>query len=407
MYDDYFKYLQYIQPVIRDLPVWDELVQQQLNAVNMLTNTLQPVLDNNDQILSAIASLAASQTEVFHNMDLPDNFGYLQDTLTMQMDALALAHNMYITPELDNLLDHFHHADWISGMERFVQSISESYTQAANVAFLCASERLGAIMPENTPTGMKSFMRSIRKRTVQRLAESSEIEVNCTQKIFRPIHNPEHTVNVSSMNLLASSTELFKEIKETELMELMDMLARTPEFGGNCEAGRKIWEVIREWDNFIDFDQEYFYHARAMAENGCPYTSQEMERAPHFCVGVGRYNHVGQSHYYFSDREEGARIEVNRHNRGARVQIARLRPRRRIRLLDLSEEIVGNNMFLQYIRFDASNDIAPREYLIPCYVASCCRIVDIEGIKYYGSKAYKNYVSWSDGYFDVETTWEL
>ena len=406
--DDYIQYLQHIQSVIRNMPVWDELAQQQMKTATILARTLQPMTSKSDQIVSAIGPLLTSQTKILHDRYLPDNHSYLYDTLAMQMDVLVQANLVVNTPELNKLIDSFQHADWINGMSQFVQSISKSYyTQAANVAFLCASERLGEIMPENTPTGMKSFMRSIRKRTVQRLAESSEIEVNCTRKIFRPMHNPEHTVDVSGMNLIASSTELFKEINETELMELMDTLAKEPEFGGNCEAGRKIREIIHGWNNFIDFDQEYFYHARAMAENGCPYTSQEMGQAPHFYVGMGRYNHVGQSHYYFSDKEEGAKIEVNRHNRGARVQIARLRPRRRIRLLDLSEEIVGNNMFLQYIRFEASNGTAPREYLIPCYVASCCRRVEIEGIKYYGSKEYKNYVSWSDGYFDVETTWEL
>ena len=63
-------------------------------------------------------------------------------------------------------------------------------------------------------------------------------------------------------------------------MELMDVLARTPEFASNCSAGQKIWEIICQWDNFTDFDQEYFYHARAMADNGCPFTSLEMGKLP-------------------------------------------------------------------------------------------------------------------------------
>ena len=43
-----------------------------------------------------------------------------------------------------------------------------------------------------------------------------------------------------------------------------------------------------------------------------------------------------------------------------------------------------------------------REYLLPCFVADCCRESGIEGIKYYGSKEYKNYVSWDDSYFAFE-----
>ena len=41
-----------------------------------------------------------------------------------------------------------------------------------------------------------------------------------------------------------------------------------------------------------------------------------------------------------------------------------------------------------------------REYLMPCYVSDCCEALGFEGIKYYGSKEYNNYVAWSDGYFD-------
>ena len=40
-----------------------------------------------------------------------------------------------------------------------------------------------------------------------------------------------------------------------------------------------------------------------------------------------------QSHYYFADSEQGAKAEINIHNRGAEVQVARLRPKRSIRMI--------------------------------------------------------------------------
>lgn len=42
----------------------------------------------------------------------------------------------------------------------------------------------------------------------------------------------------------------------------------------------------------------------------------------------------------------------------------------------------------------------PTEYLLPGYVAECCKLIGIEGIKFYGSEKYVNYVSWENGYFE-------
>lgn len=118
----------------------------------------------------------------------------------------------------------------------------------------------------------------------------------------------------------------------------------------------------------------------------------------------GRFNFVGQSHYYFSDVPRGAIMEISKHTKEPRVQIAKLRPTRSIRMIDLSQELKTKNKFLDYCRFSATNNNLhiQREYLLPCFVADCCRASGIEGIKYYGSKEYKNYVSWDDTFFAFE-----
>ena len=72
-------------------------------------------------------------------------------------------------------------------------------------------------------------------------------------------------------------------------------------------------------------------------------------------------------------------------------------------MIDLSVEYPTRNKFLEYCRFSPAQDDyskVKREYLLPCFVANCCKANGIEGIKYYGSKEYTNYVAWNDGYFD-------
>ena len=72
-------------------------------------------------------------------------------------------------------------------------------------------------------------------------------------------------------------------------------------------------------------------------------------------------------------------------------------------MIDLSTTVKTPNKFLEYIRFEIDNpeDRCPRQYLIPSFVTTCCKRVGIEGIKYYGSAKYTNYVAWNDGYFRV------
>lgn len=168
-------------------------------------------------------------------------------------------------------------------------------------------------------------------------------------------------------------------------------------------TGKKIAEVISSWNNFIDFDYDYFYHARSLSEGRTPYSAEELKKAPIGYTGHGRYNYAGQSHYYFSNIQKGAILEVSKHSNDPRIQIARLKPARSIKMIDLSEEITTQNKFLEYCRLKPSSDPnrkIKREYLLPCYVADCCHHYKIDGIKYYGSKEYKNYVSWEDNYFE-------
>ena len=74
-------------------------------------------------------------------------------------------------------------------------------------------------------------------------------------------------------------------------------------------------------------------------------------------------------------------------------------------MIDLSGTIQNAKTFLKYLRFPCDDQSAmPRVYLIPNYVSDCCRLHGIEGIKYYGSKKYSNYVTWHAGYFELVRT---
>jgi hypothetical protein len=404
MQDDYLKYIVTVGESLRGFSKWTEIYEQQINAIQLATS-LQPMIDVTARYRNVIDSLVPRHMEMLQGLELPWNREMLNGTLTLQMEAISSALQCVQTDAITNLLKDFKQANWMSGMEQFMSSLETSFTPVANFAFLCNIDGLDDLLENGYPSGMKTFIRSVHKRTAMRMAQNNQVEVNCKDKIFRPMHNANCEIKVTTMNIISSSTELFEVLKEEELMGFIDVLANEYAFASEHPVGRKIWEIIRDWNKFMDFDKEYYYHGRAKKENGFIYTSDEMGKAPNEYITFGRFNHMKQSHYYFADSEQGAKAEINIHNRGAEVQVARLRPKRSIRMIDLSEEVKTKNKFLECLRYTASKSIKPTEYLLPEFVTTCCKKAGIEGVKYYGSKEYKNYVCWDDGYFDVDIIW--
>ena len=198
-------------------------------------------------------------------------------------------------------------------------------------------------------------------------------------------------------------------VEEIELMDFMDHLFRTPTLGSTHSAGKEIMEVIRNiWKsssspNKIGFDEDFYYHSRARYSGVATYVSAQMLKAPVGVTGPGRYNHPGRAHYYFANTQHGAIEEVRKHLKNEQeIQTIKIKPVNPIVILDLSNTMRKGNIFLKYLRYpiDSITDKMPREYLIPCFVSDCCQVVGFEGVKYYGSKSYNNYVCWKDGYFE-------
>jgi hypothetical protein len=274
--------------------------------------------------------------------------------------------------------------------------------EAPNMAYLRSIRRLTNTLPKPLPKGLKSILNEMDISTAKRLSVLNNVKFEMNDKQFFEEDNTNNKANMEEMNVICSSVELFGDIDERDLMDFMNHLATKIEFASEHKIGRIINEIISGWRDKVDFDNEVYYHARARKPDLCPYTEQEMRKAPYGITCAGRYSHAGDSHYYFSDKKEGAYNEIAKHGIvGKIVQIATIKPIKRIAMIDLSMDVDKPNKFLRYIRF-APQDFAMniiREYLIPCFVVTCCKRNGIEGIKYYGSKEYNNYVSWEDGYF--------
>lgn len=111
-------------------------------------------------------------------------------------------------------------------------------------------------------------------------------------------------------------------------------------------------------------------------------------QAPKNVSAHGRYNAIGKSCYYIADTKDGAIKEIKKHCGGVhpRIQVIGLRPTQTAKIIDLSGEAPETNQFISHLRFSADNDEGKivKEYVLTNFVASCCKRLKIEGIKYRG-----------------------
>lgn len=321
------------------------------------------------------------------------------EAMTKQWDVLARIADTFKTPEIDRLEKALLRNE-ITALQSFTDALSAAkHIEAPNIALLKMANAFEGVA---LPKGMASVLNDMHVGTAKILSNSESVSYDTDSRLFYVEQSPQDTANVLETNILCSSMQLLSGIDEADLISFLNCLEKHPPFASTHVAGSRINEIIADWDMTIDFDHDTYYHARILPEGHCPYTENELRQAPYGVTWHGRFNYVGQSHYYFSDVQKGALLEVAKHSKEKQVQIATLKPSRKIKMIDLSGELTTQNKFLEYCRFNPSLDQYPnikREYLLPCYVANCCEMHGIEGIKYYGSKEYKNYVSWNDSYF--------
>lgn len=383
-----------------------------VSAISTLKNALQQSNIENYRVLTdnlskaiapskAISEIVGRQT---HMLSAFTSSAYSQSlavsALHQQWSTLASISSMCKTPEITALQQSLLRNDF-AGLQVFADALKSSRIEAPNLALLKISPLFSDVA---IPRGLGSVVRNLHVDTAQRLASSSKISFDLIDKKFFVEESPQDRASITETNIICSSLQLLSGIDEADLISFVTQLENNPAFASEHQTGIHIREIISKWDATMGFDCDCYYHARSLPEGKKPYTEQELRSAPSGYTGHGRYNYVGQSHYYFSDVEKGAILEVTKHTADKRIQIATLHPTKSIRMIDLSIEVPTQNKFLEYCRISPNLAESPKirkEYLLPSYVANCCKLYNIDGIKYYGSKEYTNYVAWNDGYFDI------
>lgn len=255
-------------------------------------------------------------------------------------------------------------------------------------------------LTRDLPRGMKSALKQMHVNTAKALSMEADIRYDSGEKKYFLEQAQECSTDVGCLNVLSSSIDLFDELSVSDLLRFENELYENPSFAKDFDTGKRIYQIIESWNDFISFDQEILYHARILDGNSF-FLEDEMIKAPVGISGHGRFNHVGRAHYYSASTLDGALAEIRKHNNGKTIQYAEVRPAKEVRLLDLSQRKEGS-AFLKHLRFPINDEygVMKKEYLLPCFVADCCKRIGIDGIKYYGSTKYNNYVTWKDDFYE-------
>lgn len=326
-----------------------------------------------------------------------------------------------MTPELTALRTQMLAGDGVAATALYLEQIQEQWNAAKEIENQISrsipSQNLAIIRldPEYASLGISSEIKSalsgLTVSAARALTETDEIAFDPVECRFYHEEEPDQSLSADEITVVTSGNglELFADITFSELVKFESKLMDNYGMANRTDTGRKIYDIIANWNSLIDFDRDEFFHARKV-DGDKYFLNQEMLKAPFNVASHGRYNAIGRGVYYFAESQYGAVNEIKKHigRSKSKIQVAEIKPRvgRSVRLIDLSGNADKNNIFVDHQR--KTVDIAPgaviKEYLLPNYVADCCREVGIDGIKYRsGSKKngyYNCYVTWEDGYFD-------
>ena len=389
----------------------NETISSALKSFTSVIKASSPLSGISPSIQDSLRSITHSYTDLIGSNDFKPliNDGLIDTLANLQIDTMFLLNKSSPTVMINDLCSCFENAKYNEIVDVINESLSNTVMKATDVAFIKTAGITQVLGRElEYPRGFISSLNSLNKSTADAISNNSNLEYDTKENLFITSAG---AVDSKELNIICSGKEVLPTsageiFTENELINFNTFLSMTPMLGLSSETGQKIYEYLKglyiNGDKSIGFDKDVYFHCRSHKNSVMPFTFDQMLKAPNGLPWAGRFNQVGRSNYYFADTRNGAESEVKKHKTNDDVlQTVKLKPIKEIKLLDLSGTLARGAIFLRYLRFSLSDDVdkMPREYLIPCYVSDCCKALGFDGIKYYGSKEYNNYVAWSDGYF--------
>lgn len=411
----------------------EQIRKQQASVIQTLKplqDAIQPYHSMTEQNSSGLAAATASISSVAKTLVPDDAINSItesmktvatvvqpyQDMNLFKANVLVAIESATITPELQafrSQLESNVQAMGLTAISDYIGGLASQWDNALALSDVLdrsiAAQNLAVVrmLPNYNdlvlPRGSKKVLKSLTKTTAKKLMESDKIQFDPKGKNFYHKESPDVKFSADQITVVESSLELFEEFSLDSLLSFESKLEQNYAFASRHPVGVRIFEMLENWNHFVSFENITYYHARPLDEHQRPYHDFEMMRAPMNVSAHGRYNEVGRSCYYIAEDKEGALKEIYKHSGGTkpRVQVIGLKAVKLVKLLDLSGEAKKTNRFIEHMRFTVENEVGKTvlEYLLPNYVASCCKEIGIDGIRY-KSSGYNCCVLWKDDYFE-------
>lgn len=411
----------------------EQIRKQQASVIQTLKplqDAIQPYHSMTEQNSSGLAAATASISSVAKTLVPDDAINSMtesmktvatvvqpyQDMNLFKANVLAAIESATITPELQafrSQLESNVQAMGLTAISDYIGGLASQWDNALALSDVLdrsiAAQNLAVVrmLPNYNdlvlPRGSKKVLKSLTKTTAKKLMESDKIQFDPKGKNFYHKESPDVKFSADQITVVESSLELFEEFSLDSLLSFESKLEQNYAFASRHPVGVRIFEMVENWNYFVSFENITYYHARPLDEHQRPYHDFKMMRAPMNVSAHGRYNEVGRSCYYIAEDKEGALKEIYKHSGGTkpRVQVIGLKAVKLVKLLDLSGEAKKTNRFIEHMRFTVENEVGKTvlEYLLPNYVASCCKEIEIDGIRY-KSSGYNCCVLWKDDYFE-------
>ena len=389
-----------------------------------LTNSIQPIIDAKSNCITKVVDISNTVNGFANILASNDNIFKISNSynnwLSSYSNVLNTVSNSIKTSELtnfhNNLVDSMKNLKSISFvLDEYVDNFNNSWLENIrnnakhiNTGIEAQNLAMLRLLPNyekmDLPYGSKKILKSLTKPAAIELTKTDGFLFDPKEGEFYHKDSPKIRATADQITIAESSLDLLGGITLQELLEFENQLFDDEYFASEHKVGKKIFNIIKQWDKFVNLEDIKYFHARVL-EDDMPYLEYQMLKAPTNVSSHGRYNKIGKSCYYFCESKEDAINEIKKHCGGKKVkiQIAGLVCTKNPRILDLSGEPKKSNTFVEHLRysvdFEKENGKIIRQYLLPNFVAACCRKLKIEGIKY-KSGSYNCYVLWDDGYFD-------
>lgn len=216
--------------------------------------------------------------------------------------------------------------------------------------------------------------------------DSSDVSVS-----GKPKQRKEYTIKTkdgnkmlpSDSHTIISTTEMFSNISEDQVLEFINFLDDTPYLAMLNSVGKKIYKGLKQIKDkdtgFVNLKKgtEVYRTRQLEKSDSIPTNLKDFFDVPRGVTKLNRFNHLGFQCTYVCTNSDVAIKELKD---DCIFSCAKGKLTRSFKVLDMTKST--NNVFDYCLKEKGSSKSMPREYLLPNFIANVCINLGIDGIKY-------------------------